>query len=365
MSVIFKYLFVCTALFFTISGHAQAQNSTNPTINLNIPPEVSAGNKAYKDIFATLTSAQQAELKALDKMVVSTILPDGDIKAAKTALESCRHPSITDDNKQALFNNFRLYKTDNRIKATKALKRRISEIDYIDRALLVDHLVFEAALSEGLRDGMTQIVLQNGISQEICDVSFKEMLEASQTPYVSMPVAARVRDMGEKMYIGDAVSCNSGYDIQINDTESISLAILFMKDSSGDKTLEYSAKIRIGRMNNFKSLQDAQLNFSGFDTRELAKAARVPSGRTIIGVMRHGYAVAMLNSLRDGEAVVSVATEYWDEPYSAYLPIPHSNQLDQFASCISNIAPEMKNAFREQGYSTVLTVSGKHVGKPL
>ena len=358
------FMFLCTGS--TVSVFAQdASPSAKPTININIDPAVSARNKIYEETFAALSPAQQAKLQELDTMIVPTIDPTAAIKSAQAAVTMCHYPDIDDEQKQVLFENYRLHKTDRRFHATESLKQRMREIDFIDKDLLLDHIVYQATMNESMLMGLMNIVHSSGMTPDMCKDSMAEMQAAYEVPFTSRPILARVDSIGQKVVAANAPSCMSNYTIQVSDKESISLVILYRADSKGLMTTEYSAKIRKGATNNFDTLQTAHLNFDGMDTRDIARTSTAASGRTFIGVMKADHIIAVMNSLRDGKTVVSVDTERWDKPYSAYVPTPKATQLDEFASCIASISPQMKTTLRDHGYSTILAVNTKHVGRPL
>ena len=354
------YLF----LVFLIAGSSVAQ-AQDPRLNINIDPALSAKDKQYKDVYADLTAEQQAQLDELDKLVVPTIDPKASIKSAKKAIEVCQYPDLTDDYKQALFNNLRLKKTEDRFQATDTLKKRIHAVDFMDKGVLIDHIIYQTVLSDAMFMGLLDIVHQDGLTPEMCDDSMAEMVDAMAAPHISLPVTARVDSMGQKLKMMNGSHCTSNYSVQVDDKHTISLVISYIQNSTGQNTVEFSAKVRKGNTNNFDTIEHMSINFDGLDARDKAKIGKSPNGRLVIGVMKPEYTLPVFNALRSGNSVVTVTTDYWDKPYSAYIPRPSGNQLDEFASCIATITPEMKADFRENDYSTVLAVNTKHIGQRL
>ncbi len=354
------YLFL---IFFMNSATiAQAQD---PRLNISIDPAISAIDKQYKDAYASLTAEQQAQLDELEKLVVPTIEPKASIKSAKKAIEVCQYPDLSDDYKQALFNNLRIKRTEDRFQATNALKKRIHAVDFIDKGVLIDHVIYQTALSDAMFMGLLDIVHNDGMTAEMCADSMAEMMDAMAAPNISVPMMARVDSMGQKLKMMNGSHCTSNYSVQVDDKHTISLVISYMQNSTGQNTVEFSAKVRKGNTNNFDTIEHMSINFDGLDARDKAKIGKSPNGRLVIGMMKPEYTLPVFNALRSGNSVFTVTTDYWDKPYSAYIPRPSGNQLDEFASCIATISPEMKSEFRENDYSTVLAVNTKHIGQRL
>lgn len=354
------YLFLIFLMTFATAAEAQ-----DPRLNINIDPALSAKDKQYKEVYASLQPEQQAQLDELDKLVVRTIDPKASIKSAKKAIEVCQYPDMTDEYKQALFNNLRLQRTEDRFQALETLKRGIHNVDFVDKNVLIDHVIYQTALSDGMFMGLLDIVHQDGLTPEMCSDSMAEMVDAIAAPYISVPVMSRVDSMGQKLKMMNGSHCTSNYSIQVDEKHTISLVITYMQNSENQNTLEFSAKVRRGSANNFDTIEHVSINFDGLDARDKAKIGKSPNGRLVIGVMKPDFTLPVFNALRSGNSVVTVTTDYWDKPYSAYIPRPSGNQLDEFASCIATITPEMKADFRENDYSTVLAVNTKHIGQRL
>ncbi|HTK84188.1 MAG TPA: tetratricopeptide repeat protein [Patescibacteria group bacterium] len=318
----------------------------NININIQIDPEVSRANHEYDRMVASLSPAEQQELKALDGELVKAIEPKIEIKSQEAEFSACAKSDPTFEARyKQMMQTFRLRKMDDLTSLHSSFMERISKIDYIDKEALGKHLSFQETLSTEMAGGLAMAAAQMDKDGKLC-AKLKHDLE---TEYATPYVVADPRAMFDSQPMRDEISgrikeCSFGLREDTKDGHVISTTIHF----EGPE-VSFSAKVANPDMS-FVPVSDLWINFGDFDTRREANFGQ-RNQAMLMGTMPPTTIIPILSAVRDGNVVYSVSTAAAGKPY-LFAPAAAQPQLaNTVASCVATLQPDYLEPLRKAGLS--------------
>ncbi len=332
---------------------AEDRGATSAKVHIQINPELSKREDAYKQAVEKLSAEQQKQLENLDTQITQAHEPEISVAVQSSVFKACAaiEPEFEKAYKDKL-TSFRLKKQEELFDSLATLSKQKREYEFIDQKLIGGHHAFQRSLQMQFISG-TANVLSEGIKSnpentQACDELKTELSEEFKEPYfvdanTGQPGFNSNNLMGQKM-------CGIGFKHKAPSGDDISIGMIYFKEG-GQYHFDVSAKILApSPAGEVKSLpvEDAWVDFGAINTQFWTRK-RQPYPSLYIMSFEKQKVVNVLHQMRQYPTYVSTKNPDWENKVVFSYQYPPS-EIEKMAKCVTEVDSEMAKPLKDAGF---------------